>query len=376
MNLQAIIIANMTGFLLIFFLLFSRVITKTKSTTEEHAFQGMMILTMIACVVETVTYAMDGQGGRFVYWADMIGTTYLYYANVVGAFLWCMFVDLSLFHDYDRIKRIYYPLRVPVAMLLVSLLGNLKGHYYFYLDEQNVYHRQPWIYVFFIYVILCALYSILLYCYHKHKVGRAAFFPMYMYLLPVVVSSALQMWNYGVSLAWLGASIGIVALYMSMQNQRAYLDGLTGLYNRLYLDHTLYIMSRDTTGGYYGIMLDLNFFKSINDTFGHSVGDDALKEAAAILRKASSKLGTVYRLAGDEFIIIVKTEKEEEVIAVEKDIQKQAEAFNKDGKAPYRLAFAMGHDRFDAATDNADTFLKSIDAAMYQDKEKAHQGCS
>lgn len=374
MNLQAILVANLTGFFLIFFLLVSRAITRTKSATEEHALNAMMVLTMIACVVEPLTFYIDGRPGKLCYWISMLGGTYLYYANAIGAFLWCMFVDLSLFHDYDRMKKIYRPLSIPIGILLISLFGNIWGHYYFYVDENNVYQRQPGVNVFYFYVIICALYSLFLYLRHRLEVGRAAFFPIYMYLIPIMTGSVLQMLFYGMSLAWLGTSIGIVALYMSIQNQKAYLDDLTGLFNRSYLEHTLYTMSRDTSGSYYGIMIDMNYFKSINDSYGHSVGDEALVKAAEIIKKAVSKLGTVYRFAGDEFIVILKTGDEADVLAVEKEIREQGENFNKTGAVKYKLSFAMGHDSYHPQEDNADSFLRGIDTAMYRDKERIHGG--
>ena len=105
MNLQAIIIANLTGFFLIFFLYMSRFITKTKGDTEEHAFEVMMALAAIACLVEPLTFAVDGVPGKISYWVNILGNTYLYYANGLGSFLWLLYLDLSLNHDRSRMKK-------------------------------------------------------------------------------------------------------------------------------------------------------------------------------------------------------------------------------------------------------------------------------
>ncbi len=67
MNLQAIIIANLVGFNLILFLLISRHISQTKADTEEKAFNVMMYLVMIACIVEPVTFFVDGKPGALSY---------------------------------------------------------------------------------------------------------------------------------------------------------------------------------------------------------------------------------------------------------------------------------------------------------------------
>ena len=179
------------------------------------------------------------------------------------------------------------------------------------------------------------------------------------------------MFYYGVSLAWLGTAIGIVALYMSLLNQRSYIDSLTGLYNRMYLEHALFAAKRGSAT-VYGIMLDLNFFKKINDTYGHSVGDNALCEAANILRLTADNRSTVFRYAGDEFIILMKTNLESEVLFLENMLRVEANRFNVSGKTPYQLSFSMGHDRFERSTDSEDSFLKKIDEAMYIDKARVH----
>ena len=110
MNLQAIMVANMTGFLILFFLFFSRFITRTKSDLEEHAFDVMMYLVMIALIVEPLGFAIDGIHSTVCYWINLIGATYLYFANGAGIFLWLMYVDLKLFHDRSRMEKIYYKL--------------------------------------------------------------------------------------------------------------------------------------------------------------------------------------------------------------------------------------------------------------------------
>ena len=372
MNLQAIIVANLTGFLLIMFLYFSRFITRTKSDTEEHAFDVMMGLAMIACVIEPITFAVDGIHNPICYWVNIIGNTYLYYANGLGSFLWLLYEDMKLFHDRSRMKRIYYKISVPVSILLLSLIGNIKFGYYFYVDDNYVYHRQTTIYIFYVYMMLCALYSIGLYLYYKkHHGKKLAFFPIYMYLIPIVTGSVIQMLYYGVSTAWLGTAVGVVALYMSLQQQRAYTDTLTGLYNRLYLEHAIFKINRRASTTYYGMMLDMNDFKLINDTHGHSAGDQALKDVAQIFNDVLSSNSTAFRYAGDEFIIVTKTDDEQEVIDLEAALKQAADDFNNAHKRPYKLSFAIGHSMFNTA-DSEDSILKRIDDAMYLDKKRYH----
>ena len=373
MNLQAIYIANFTGFVLILFLLISRLITQTKSQAEDYVFNVMMFLALFACLVEPLTFFVDGKPGVVSKWINLLGNTYLYFANGMGSFFWCMYVDRKLYHDRERMHRIYKRVSVIVLIMLATLFANIPFGYYFYVDEANVYHRQPLIYIFYLYLILCCTWSVISFYIYRRRYGKVAFFPIFMFLGPVVTGSVLQMLFFGISLAWLGVAIGIVAIYMSFLNQRSYLDNLTGLYNRMYLEHVYYEMQKNGANDYYGIMMDMNYFKEINDTYGHSVGDKALCDAAQLLRTAADASSMVFRYTGDEFIVIMKTEREEQVLEMEERIRAEADRFNAAGEKPYRLSFAMGHAAYDHEKDDEDTFLKKIDVAMYENKARMHE---
>ena len=371
MNLQAIFVANITGFLLILSLLISQMITCRNNRVQDRIFSWMMYLVLVACLVEPITFYIDGREGALYYWINLLGNTYLYGANVVGSFLFCVYVDENLYHSRERVRMIYQKFAIVVALIVAALIVNIKYGYFFYVDADNVYHRTPITFLFYIYVIVCSLFSVMILFCHRRKYGKVAFFPMYMYLTPIITGSALQMAIYGISLAWLGTAIGVVALYMSILSQSSYLDSLTGLYNRLFLTHSMSRMEKRSSMEYYGIMLDMDNFKSINDTYGHSAGDRALKDAAGIFARASAGVDTrIFRYAGDEFIILYKTRDEEDIIKLEDSLRSEAEEFNNSSNRPYRIGFSMGHARYERGTDTNDTFLKKIDDAMYANKEE------
>ncbi len=84
-------------------------------------------------------------------------------------------------------------------------------------------------------------------------------------------------------------------------------DKLTGLYNRIKLDETIDIETRRVNryDEIFGIIIiDIDFFKSVNDTYGHQTGDSVLREFASILKESIRKTDTVGRWGGEEFIII------------------------------------------------------------------------
>ena len=86
--------------------------------------------------------------------------------------------------------------------------------------------------------------------------------------------------------------------------EQALTDTLTGLRNRRALDFDLAAMIGQ--GISFGLMhLDLDYFKQVNDTFGHAAGDHVLREVAAVLRAETRATDTVARVGGDEFVILL-----------------------------------------------------------------------
>jgi len=85
------------------------------------------------------------------------------------------------------------------------------------------------------------------------------------------------------------------------------IDQLTGIYNRRYIDTILeqqYGLFKRHFQRFGLVMIDIDKFKSINDTFGHLAGDEALKMVASVLRRSVRSMDCLARFGGDEFIVV------------------------------------------------------------------------
>lgn len=92
---------------------------------------------------------------------------------------------------------------------------------------------------------------------------------------------------------------------MIAAEEQAFTDTLTGLKNRRAMDH---VLARLISGGRdFALMhLDLDFFKQVNDTYGHAAGDAVLQQAARIMVECTRQSDTVARVGGDEFVMILE----------------------------------------------------------------------
>lgn len=96
--------------------------------------------------------------------------------------------------------------------------------------------------------------------------------------------------------------------------ERAFTDTLTGLRNRRVLEP---VVSRLIEAGedFALMQLDLDYFKSVNDTLGHAAGDHVLREVAVILREETREADTIVRFGGDEFVLVFSPVAETQTIA-------------------------------------------------------------
>jgi len=118
------------------------------------------------------------------------------------------------------------------------------------------------------------------------------------------------------------------------------------------------------------VFMDLDHFKFVNDSLGHSVGDKLLKSMGERLRSVLREGDTVGRVGGDEFVLILNDQSNEEVIfrAMQRISAKVAEPLTIDGKELYVTASA-GISLYPQDGRDVDTLLKNADAAMYRAKE-------
>ncbi|HVS33722.1 MAG TPA: EAL domain-containing protein [Thermoanaerobaculia bacterium] len=153
---------------------------------------------------------------------------------------------------------------------------------------------------------------------------------------------------------------------------QAYHDSLTALANRrLFQEHlTLALALAQRRSRLIAVLfLDLDHFKVVNDSLGHSVGDELLKIVGARLKSAVREGDTVARVGGDEFTIVLQDlqHKDDAVIVAEKVLRTIAEPVDVSGHRLY-VTTSIGITTFPDDGDDAETLIKNADNAMYRAK--------
>jgi diguanylate cyclase (GGDEF)-like protein len=160
--------------------------------------------------------------------------------------------------------------------------------------------------------------------------------------------------------------------YQQQLEHQANYDALTGLPNRNLLHDRLRqaVYSQRNPRAIAVVFMDLDHFKFVNDSLGHSVGDKLLKGMGERLRSVLREGDTVGRVGGDEFVLILNDQANEEVIfrAMQRISAKVAEPIDIDGKEMY-VTCSAGISLYPQDGPDVDTLLKHADAAMYRAKE-------
>lgn len=160
----------------------------------------------------------------------------------------------------------------------------------------------------------------------------------------------------------------------------AHHDTLTGVLNRSSLDEKLadaFKAADQNKSGVLVALVDLDNFKTVNDSFGHSAGDEALKIVAYNLETKITGQNATFRMGGDEFLVMIEDDQPscanawKMLKALHPRLAKKAS-----GEAPgYPLTCSIGAAAYPGDADNIKSLLACADAALYRAKENGRNDC-
>ncbi len=152
--------------------------------------------------------------------------------------------------------------------------------------------------------------------------------------------------------------------------EEAMRDELTGLNNRRMLEKTLMQRTHKSYTEevhFYMMSLDMDGLKTINDTYGHLVGDIAICKLADILKEVSCEDVMAARVGGDEFVICVDTAEESRIERLINEINEKIEDYNYKSGKPYQLSTSIGYSSYYQGEEISEC-MKSADQRMYSVK--------
>jgi len=155
--------------------------------------------------------------------------------------------------------------------------------------------------------------------------------------------------------------------------EHAITDPLTGLHNRRYMEsHLATLVNQATQSGrtLSVLVADIDFFKSVNDTYGHDAGDNVLREFATRLRRNTRGIDLACRLGGEEFVIIMPDTELSRAMQVAERVRAciAAEPFQVNQQGSLAVTASVGVSTLERRDDTPDSLFKRADTALYTAK--------
>jgi len=161
------------------------------------------------------------------------------------------------------------------------------------------------------------------------------------------------------------------AHYVERVKQLAYLDGLTGIFNRRFFE--LRISEEIERARRYGtglavIMVDIDNFKKLNDEFGHLLGDEVLRQVSSLFHQQVRKMDVVCRYGGEEFAILLSQTNAEQALGVAEKLRRLVETWQFPG-VPRPVSISAGAATYPEDGTTRDELVKAADAGLYAAKQ-------
>lgn len=283
----------------------------------------------------------------------------------IASYLWLIYVCENL--DIKIKNKI---LIIPVIVNFVISIASYNNGYIFYVDQYNSYTRGV---LFMVPILVTYLYFIItMYIIIKNKSKMEKKEYKYLLVFEIIPITAIffQVMFIELILVWASVGISIIIYYLYIQEKLITYDTLTGVWNRFTFESyvTNSLINKKTCFSL--IYIDLDDFKSINDTYGHEEGDIALKNVAKFLKEYFITMGKVVRMGGDEFVIVVSCYENKKLEAIVTNMKMELNIYNEMLKKEYNIKFSCGYDIYDERYEDLDSFINSVDKLMYINKKK------
>lgn len=152
-------------------------------------------------------------------------------------------------------------------------------------------------------------------------------------------------------------------------------DELTQILNRRgFIERGKNLIDLSVSMGKNGCLLfcDMDGLKTINDSYGHDIGDLAIKTEAEVLKNSFKDSDIVGRLSGDEFAVVAPGLNISKINELRNRIALLNEKYSKDAKLPFTLSISIGAAEFSESNDNLMTLLMQADKKLYEEKDIKH----
>ena len=297
------------------------------------------------------------------------------------AFSWFMYMAASIRLSFRNVRKVRILWTLPMIVFILGMAIAYAAAPYFWIDESG--ELSKWYYLMLIgapciYLISAFVLSMKQARNAESKDDALLFRLIGIYPLSILGFGLVQTFALNAPLFCFGCTVMMLFFYIQNMQTLVSVDALTRLNNRGQIARYMRQARYKENVKSYSLMIDIDNFKTINDTYGHAEGDRALILVSDVLKKAVEQTRSavfIGRYGGDEFTVffqcaegdVLPEQMIENVRAVLKEKQREA-------ALPYQLNISVGYDVLRDRNDTMEASLLRADKNLYENKRAAKVG--
>lgn len=337
--------ALLGSFLVVVIICIDYLLKYNTDAVQREIFISCLIMTLLAITCDFIHHMLAGQGGQTIQTALYIVNT-LYYVFQVGMmYATVVFLDYISYKNMKRLKIIIIIVAAINLVHIAALLLNLRWGFYFFFTNRNefMYGDKYFIRLLISYLPFILNIIDLLLSYKNISVYHINL--IFIILILSSAGSTISFIANNTSLFWICSASCLLALYFFIMHTETQFDVLTGVGNRRLFYEFIDRLNKQSGEQSWSIaMLDIDDFRSINNAYGHTEGDNALRNVADTIKGCIRDSDLVVRYGNDEFILAVQSEYDIEKLIAR--IQQAIYDQNEKSARAYKLRLSYGYGVF------------------------------
>jgi len=332
---------------------------------SSSLFISLIAFNILGLILEPVTWLLDGNHGIIYFIFGHLTNALLILTAPILIGLWASYLDYKLFLSKKRVKKLHYYQHPTILIGFLLLLNIFTPVFYSINPETNVYSSGYLQFLRYVlsYLIFFRLFYLVIN--NNTKDNALVIRGIIIFLIVPGVGSIIQFFYSSLLFTWSSLALSVILLYVFLETTSGNLDYLTKLYSRRLLENYLNTLIEDQKD-FQVIMMDLDRFKSVNDLYGHHVGDQVLISFSNIIKQCYHKEMFASRLGGDEFFVVLKDNNADTAINYINSIKNELISDPYLSRFAF-LNFSAGYVKYDHIM-TLDDILTGADHRMYKEK--------
>ncbi len=362
----------------ILILILLQIIKSKDRRMSQMVYSWFIISSVILCGSDLVWGIVDFSSfWQFSDTVDFMVNSVYHMFTLVTAYMWYLFSESEMETRTTTTKKGLAVSLIPFIMGFSLIVGSYWNNWVFYINNDGVYQRGDLyivhIFICFFYIILTSVKAFVRSFNKANYLNRAKYRTLSYFCIFPLIAGVFQVALVGSSMLSAGVTFAAIQVYVRSRQQLISVDPLTKLNNRAemerFIDHKM--RNRNPNKDLYLFIMDMDYFKKINDKFGHIEGDEAIVIVADAIRNAIAGKGlSAFRYGGDEFVVSGEVKKDfnpdDFCSLVNEKLSEETERREKE----YTLHMSIGYFKYTSEIKNIAEFIASADEYLYKRKSE------